>query len=611
MSNITKNQAYIRNFCIIAHIDHGKSTLADRLLEITGAVESRDLREQHLDSMSIERERGITIKAAAARLAFKKSDKEYQLNLIDTPGHADFGHEVLRSFSACEGALLIVDATQGVQAQTVANTWRAIEHGLDIVPVINKIDMTSAEVQRVSGEIEKEFTFKQEEILTVSAKLGTGLHSLFDAIVDKIKPPSGNQLSNLRAIVFDSEYDSYKGIMVHIKVVDGSVQQGQPILFMRTGCQTVAKSIGYFQPKPIKTSQISTGEVGFIMTGVKDINQVRVGDTVTLAQSPAVTPLPSLDKSKPMVFSGIYPTGSNDYTDIRDALGKLKLTDDSVTYEPESSAALGFGYRCGFLGTLHMEVVTERLERDYGVSVITTAPSVEYQVVLKNQTSVIIDNPSKMPNLATIKEIREPWTSLSIIVPSKYTGTVMEIVMARRGSFLDMEYLQVSSSQIENLQSSRVVIRFEVPLAEIISGINDTLKSATSGYTSMEYKIIEQRPGKLVKLDILVNREPVDAFSMLTHRDNAFAKGKELVGMLKELIPRQMFEVPIQAAIGGKILARENIKALRKNVLAKCYGGDVTRKRKLLETQAKGKKKMKMIGKVEVPQEAFMAVLKI
>ena len=606
----TDNQNFIRNFCIIAHIDHGKSTLADRLLEMTGAVTARNLLAQHLDSMSIERERGITIKAAAARLTYFDEGQEFTLNLIDTPGHVDFGHEVLRSISTCEGALLIVDATQGVQAQTLANTWLAIEHGLDIIPVLNKMDVPSAEPDRVMGEMEKEFGFKPDEILKVSAKTGDGFDQLIHAIVERIRPPSGCPTGKLRAVIFDSVYDSYRGVVVYVRVVDGILEQGKRLRLMNSDKETISKSTGYFLPAPVETSPIYTGEVGFVVTGIKRIKDVQVGDTITLVSAPAAEPLPNLGKSKPTVYSGVYPTGGSDYSELRDALDRLKLTDASVVYEPESSTALGFGFRCGFLGTLHMEVVAERLEREYGVSVILTAPSVEYQVLLSDGSDMMVGNPSKMPDFGRISEVREPWVAVSIIVPSKYTGTVMELLTNRRGKFIDMEYLQ-SESTYGLSRESRVVIRFEAPLAEIIADFHDSLKSSTSGHASMDYRIVEMRQGSLVKLDVLVNKEHVDAFSVITHRDSAQHKGRELVGLLKELIPRQMFEVPIQAAIGGRILARENIKALRKNVLAKCYGGDVTRKRKLLERQAEGKKKMKMIGRVEVPQEAFMAVLKL
>ena len=605
-------QENIRNFCIIAHIDHGKSTLADRLLQATGAVSESDLQEQHLDSMAVERERGITVKAATARIIYSDGGQQFCLNLIDTPGHVDFNYEVIRSIAACEGALLVVDAAQGVQAQTVANTWLALERGLDIIPVVNKIDLPAAEPTRVSAEICSEFGFTQNDIVHVSAKTGAGLDILFKRVVAEIRPPVGDTDTVLRAMIFDSSYDSFRGVIANVRVVEGTLPSGAKLVTVGSRRECEAQSVGVLTPTPVTVPRLSAGEVGFVVTGLKSVKDLQVGDTLTLKSDPAKEALPSTRAQTPSVFAGIYPAGESTYVELREALDKLSLTDGSVTFEPESSAALGFGFRCGFLGALHMEVVSQRIEQEYSVDVIATAPSVEYEVLLTDGSKLQVGNPSKMPDPVYIREIREPWATVSVIAPSRYLGPVMEQMSARRGQLIDMDYLQLNKGKnSESGSFDRVSIRFEAPISELLTDFHDSLKAATSGYASMSYKVTDKRPEKLVKLDILVNHEPVDALSLITHKSKAEVKGRKLVTLLKGMIPRQMFEVPIQAAIGGHILARENIKALRKNVLAKCYGGDVTRKRKLLARQAAGKKKMKMIGSVEVPQEAFMAALKL
>ena len=616
-------QDHVRNFCIIAHIDHGKSTLADRLIELTGTVSARNMTEQHLDTMELERERGITIKAQAVRLQYTAADGiDYQLNLIDTPGHVDFSYEVSRSLAACEGALLLVDATQGIQAQTLANVYLALEHDLEIIPVINKLDLPAAQRERVLIELEQAFGYKQEEVLGISAKTGDGVRELLEQVVIRVAAPGGDADAPLRALIFDSKYDQYKGVIAYVRAMHGSLKSGERIRLMSTGVEADVLETGFFSPVMEKTGGLQTGEVGYVATGLKDVKAVRVGDTMTLAANPAAEPLPGYTPQRPMVFTGIFPTEAEDYPELRDALDKLQLNDAALVFEPESSAALGFGFRCGFLGLLHMDIVQERLEREYGLGLIATAPSVSYEVLLKNGEIITIDNPSKLPDNNQLAEIYEPWVNITIISPSRYIGPIMELVTAKRGEYKKMEYLESTSDSggsankpgngDTSTRDARVMLEYDIPLSEILVEFHDKLKSVTQGYASMDYSMIDGRAADLVKLDVLVNHEPVDALSMITHRGEAAAYGRALTSKLKELIPRQMFAVPIQAAIGGKIVARTNVKALRKNVLAKCYGGDVTRKRKLLEKQKKGKKRrMKMVGSIEVPQEAFMAVLQL
>ncbi|MGA0275983.1 MAG: translation elongation factor 4 [Dehalococcoidia bacterium] len=605
-------QQHVRNFCIIAHIDHGKSTLADRLIEITCAVSARNITDQHLDTMELEQERGITIKAQAIRLSYDADDgTEYQLNLIDTPGHVDFSYEVSRSLAACEGAVLLVDATQGIQAQTLANVYLALEHDLEIIPVINKLDLPAAEPERVMTELEQAFGFKPEEILKVSAKTGEGVHDLLERIVGLVEPPTGDEDEPLRALIFDSKYDQFKGVVDYVRVMHGKLGKNAKIRLMGTGSEADVLETGYFSPVLEKTNGLMTGEVGYVATGLKDVRSVSVGDTMTLAAEPASDPLSGYEPQNPMVFTGIYPTEGEDYPELREALEKLRLNDAALVFEAESSAALGFGFRCGFLGLLHMDVIQERLEREFGLGLIATAPSVSYEVLLKDGEIITIDNPSKLPENQQYDEIYEPWVNMTIVSPSRYIGAIMELVTTKRGEYKKMEYLE-SVAEDDNNRSARVLLEYDIPLSEILVDFHDKLKSGTQGYASMDYSMIDNRPADLVKLDVLVNHEPVDALSMITHRDEAASQGRALASKLKELIPRQMFAVPIQAAIGGKIVARTNVKALRKNVLAKCYGGDVSRKRKLLEQQKKGKKRrMKMVGSIEVPQEAFMAVLSL
>ena len=613
------DKSFIRNFCIIAHIDHGKSTLADRLMQITGTVESRDLTEQHLDTMDLERERGITIKAQAVRLSYTAKDgNQYELNLIDTPGHVDFTYEVSRSLAACEGVLLLVDAAQGIQAQTMANVYLAMEHDLAIIPVINKLDLPAAEPERVSTEIEQSFGFQESDIYRVSAKTGEGVADLLEAIVKQVEPPRGEPEAPLRALIFDSRYDSYKGVVAYVRVVDGELKADEPAQLMGTGVTADILETGYFSPSPQKSGGLSTGQVGYTATGLKNVRDCRVGDTLTARRRPATAPLDGYRPLKSMVFSGLYPSDGESYPELRDALEKLQLNDPALVFEPESSAALGFGFRCGFLGLLHMDVIQERLEREYDQNLIATAPSVNYQVTLTDNSEAEVDNPSRMPPAQNISDVREPWVEISIIAPSRYIGPIMELVTGRRGEFQNMEYLQASASAIgsdgpseAHARDARVHLEYEAPLSEILVDFHDQLKARTQGYASMDYSLIDYRSAELVKLDVMVNQAPVDALSLITHRGEALPQGRKLARKLKELIPRQMFEVPIQAAIGNRVIARETVKALRKNVLAKCYGGDVTRKRKLLEQQAEGKKRLKKIGKVEVPQEAFMAVLRL
>ena len=612
------SQSNVRNFCIIAHIDHGKSTLADRLIEITGAVSARNMTEQHLDTMELEQERGITIKAQAVRLQFTARDGvDYQLNLIDTPGHVDFSYEVSRSLAACEGAVLLVDATQGIQAQTIANVYLALEHDLEIIPVINKLDIPAAQPDRVMTELEQTFGCTESEVLQISAKTGDGVNDLLERVVEKVDPPGGVSDDPLRALIFDSKYDQFKGVVAYVRAMHGSLGSSDRVRLMGTNVETEVLETGFFSPVLEKTSGLRTGEVGYVATGLKDVKSVRVGDTMTLSSNPATEPLAGYAPQSPMVFTGIFPTEGEDYPELRDALEKLQLNDAALVFEPESSAALGFGYRCGFLGLLHMDIVQERLEREYGLNLIATAPSVSYEVLLKEGEILTVDNPSRLPENNAYDEILEPWVNITIVSPARYIGVIMELVTGKRGEYKKIEYLEsvVAKTSADDNASSRdgrVMLEYDMPLSEILVDFHDKLKSGTQGYASMDYSKIDNRPADLVKLDVLVNHEPVDALSMITHRNEAASSGRLLASKLKELIPRQMFAVPIQAAIGGKIVARTNVKALRKNVLAKCYGGDVTRKRKLLEQQKKGKKRrMKMVGSIEVPQEAFMAVLSV
>ncbi len=599
---------HIRNFCIIAHIDHGKSTLADRLMQHTGAVDERDMVEQLLDSMELERERGITIKAQAVRLTYTPpSGVPHQLNLIDTPGHVDFSYEVSRSLAACEGALLVVDAAQGIQAQTLANIYLAMENDLEIIPVVNKIDLDVAEPERVAGEVAQTFGFNDDEIIFASAKDGTGIPEILDAIVQRIPPPEGDSDAPLRALIFDSKYDPYKGAIAYLRVIDGTAPAGSRLKIMSNGRTSEALEVGVFTPQPTPVPQLASGEVGYIATGLKSVGDAPVGDTLTTAVNGAQQPLIGYQALKPMVFAGLYPADGGDYLEMRAALEKLQLNDAALTFQPETSVALGSGFRCGFLGLLHMDIVQERLEREYDLNILATSPSVAYQVTRTDGETFQIDSPAQLPETSRIDEIREPWLDLSIIAPANYIGPVMELVRGRRGEYKRMEYMQNDATS----NTPRVLMEFAVPLAEVLTDFYDNLKAHTQGYASMDYTLAGYRPGKLAKVDILVNSEPVDALSIITHRDNAYNQGRQLVKQLRELIPRQLFEVPVQAAIGRKIIARETIRALRKDVLAKCYGGDVTRKRKLLQRQAEGKKRMKRVGSVEIPQEAFLSILKV
>ena len=604
----------IRNFCIIAHIDHGKSTLADRLLQVTGTVDPKDMVEQLLDTMDLERERGITIKAQAVRMAYTaRTGQRYQLNLIDTPGHVDFSYEVSRSLSASEGAILVVDASQGIQAQTMANVYLAMERDLSIIPVVNKVDLDVAEPQRVSREIQNAFGFGADEIIFASAKEGTGVIDVLEAIVSRLPSPVGKESDPLRALIFDSKYDPYKGVIAYVRVFDGAVPSGSRLRLMSTGSESDALEVGFFGPEPTRTDVLAAGEVGYVATGLKSVGDAPVGDTITLARQSAPSPLGGYRPQKPMVFAGLYPADGEDYLALRDALEKLKLNDAALVYQPESSLALGSGYRCGFLGLLHMDVVQERLEREYDLNLLATSPSVAYEAVLTDGTVQEISNPSRLPPQQRIAEIREPWLDLSIVTPSTFIGTVMELVNSRRGGYKRMEYLQQDGAPQgdDNSTGVRVLIEYGVPLSEVLVDFYDQLKARTQGYASMDYSFAGYRPGDVVRLDILVNGEPVDALSAIVHRDRAYHHGRELVSKLKELIPRQLFEVPIQASIGNRVIAKETIKSLRKDVLAKIYGGDVTRKRKLLEKQAAGKKRMKRVGRVEIPQEAFLSILKM
>jgi len=601
------DRARIRNFCIIAHIDHGKSTLADRFLEITGLIGSgRGERvEQVLDSMELEREKGVTIKAKAVRLPYRADDGiDYELNLIDTPGHVDFSYEVSRALAACEGAILVVDATQGIQAQTVANVYVALEHNLTIVPVVNKIDLPSADPEGVAREISDMIGFRRDEVLTASAKEGTGTREILEACVQRVPAPGGDERAPLRALVFDSKYDSYKGVIAYIRVVDGAVEADHQLHLMATDRDVDVLEVGVFRPGMVMEPRLSTGEVGYVATGLKDVRDCRVGDTLTDAMNPAKEQLPGYNQAKPMVFAGLFPTQPNDYAALREALERLQLV------------ALGPGYRCGFLGLLHMEIVQERLEREYGLDLLMTAPSVEYQVRRTNGEEIVIDNPADLPAPNEVSEIREPWMRISVVCPHRYIGSVMDVVTTRRGEFQKMDYLQGAAREEQSRDKEaygegRVIIEYLIPLSEILIDFYDQLKSVTQGYASLDYHFSHYTPAKLVKLDILVNGAPVDALSLITHGEKAAQQGRALVQKLRSLIPRQMFDVPIQAAIGGRIVSRETVRAMRKNVLAKCYGGDVTRKRKLLEKQKEGKKRMKRVGNVEIPQEAFLAVLRL
>ena len=592
---------HVRNFCIIAHIDHGNSTLADRLLEATGTIAERDMQDQLMDTMDIERERGITIKLNAARMNYKAEDgKDYILNLIDTPGHVDFSYEVSRSLAACEGALLIVDATQGVEAQTLSNVYLAIEQNLEIIPVINKIDLPSADVERVKEEIEEVLGIDASMAIPVSAKTGEGIDKVLEAVVNFVPPPQDTSDKPLRALVFDSAYDPYLGTLCFFKVIDGNIKLGDKVKFMASGKEYEIVELGYLNPKRVPVQELKTGDVGYIAGSIKELTRF-VGDTVTLAETPAAEPLPGYKEALPMVFSGMYPVDNDDYQDLKEALEKLKLNDSSITFEPETSSALGFGFRCGFLGMLHMEIAQERLEREYDLSIVTTAPSVVYRVHKTNGEVVEIDNPANLPAAQYRDFIEEPYVKVNIIAPNDYTGTLMDLAQSKRGIFINMHYID----------KIRVDLEYEIPLSEVIVDFYDQLKSRTKGYASMDYEFKEYKRSDLVKLDIMLAGEVVDALSAIVHKDNAFYIGQKLTAKLKDIIPRQMFEVPIQAAYGGRIIARTNIKALRKSVLDKCYGGDISRKRKLLEKQKKGKKRMKAIGRVEVPQEAFMAVLSL
>ncbi len=594
-------QENIRNFSIIAHIDHGKSTLADRILEETGAITEREKQDQLLDNMDIERERGITIKLNAVQLKYHYNNEDYILHLIDTPGHVDFNYEVSRSLAACEGAILVVDAAQGIEAQTLANLYLALDNNLSIIPVINKIDLPNADVDKVTKELEDTFGFNKNEIILTSAKNGIGIKELIHAIIEKIPAPTGDINKPLQALIFDSFYDPYRGVVVLIRVVNGKVKVGDKIKLMATQKVEEVVELGVNAPKEIKKEELVAGEVGYLCASIKDISDIKVGDTITLNNNPAKDILPGYKPMKPMVFSGIYPIETSKYPDLREALEKLKLNDASLEFTPETSKALGFGFRCGFLGLLHLEIIKERIEREFNINLIVTSPSVVYEVTLTDDSIINIDSPSKMPDKVKIKDIKEPYIKTSIFVPSDYIGPIMELCQDKRGNYISMEYLD----------KTRVNIHYEIPLSEIVYDFFDRLKSISKGYASFDYDLIGYKSSDLVKMDILLNGEVVDALSVIVHKDFAYKRGRNIVETLRKMIPRQQFEVPVQASIGNKVIARETIKAVRKDVLAKCYGGDVSRKRKLLEKQKEGKKRMKMVGRVEIPEEAFLAVLKV
>ena len=596
------DQNKIRNFSIIAHIDHGKSTLADRILELTDTVSSREMHDQLLDSMELEQERGITIKLNAVQLLYKAKDgNEYTFHLIDTPGHVDFTYEVSRSLAACEGAVLVVDAAQGVEAQTLANVYLAIDNDLEIIPILNKIDLPNADPEKYKKEIEDVVGLDTSNIVYTSAKNGIGIEDLLEEIVKSVPAPSGDPKKPLKALIFDSYYDQYRGVMISVRIFDGEVKVGEKIRFMANGSDYEVIELGINSPKEIKKNKLSAGEVGWISASIKNIQDIQVGDTITLTNNPTPEPLPGYKKQKPVVFSGIYPIDSAKYNDLREALEKLQLSDSSLEFEPETSQALGFGFRCGFLGLLHMEIIQERLEREYNLELIATAPSVVYEVIKTNKEKSIVENPTKLPEPQVIEKILEPYVKANIMVPTDYVGNIMDLCQKKRGTYINMNYID----------ETRVTIEYEMPLGEIVFDFFDQLKSITKGYASFDYDMIGYKENKLVKLDILINGEVVDALATIMHKDFAYSRGKVVIEKLKEIIPRQQFEVPIQAAIGNKIIARTNIKAMRKNVLAKCYGGDVSRKRKLLEKQKQGKKRMKQVGSVEIPQEAFVAVLSV
>jgi len=591
----------IRNFCIIAHVDHGKSTLADRMLQITHTISDREMVEQVLDSMDLEREKGVTIKASAVRMYYDFQGKKYELNLIDTPGHVDFNYEVSRALEACEGAVLVVDATQGVEAQTLANLYLAIESNLAILPVINKIDLASARPDEAAEEIEALIGTPAESVIRVSAKEGVNVEQLLDAIVEQIPAPKGNEEAPLQALIFDSHYDSYKGVVAYIRVVNGVIDMNSPLRLMATNSDLKPVEVGIFSPGMVPTGILRAGDVGYIATGFKSVKECRVGDTLTLSTNPAHSPLPGYRHPKPMVFAGIYPVEGEDYDQLKEALEKLQLNDASLTFDPETSQALNFGFRCGFLGLFHMEIIQERIEREYDLDIVVTAPSVEYEVQMKTGEVELISSPAALPEEGLIEEVREPWMRLEIITPTDFYGTIMDLVTGRRGTFISQDYPA----------PKRVQLNYDIPLSELIVDFFDDLKSRTRGYASMDYHFLEYRPGNLVKLEVLVDEEPVDALAAIVHKEDAYHKGQALVTKLKALIPRQLFDVPVQASASGRVISRATVKAMRKDVLAKCYGGDITRKKKLLEKQKKGKRRMKMVGNVEIPQEAFMAVLKL
>jgi len=591
------NQKNIRNFSIIAHIDHGKSTLADRILELTGAITERERQDQLLDNMDLERERGITIKLNAVELNYKG----HTLHLIDTPGHVDFNYEVSRSLAACEGAILVVDAAQGIEAQTLANLYLALDSNLTIIPVINKIDLPNADIEKVTKELEDTLGFSKDEIILTSAKNGIGIEDLVDAVIERVPNPIGDENKPLQALIFDSFYDPYRGVVALIRVVNGKIKVGDKIKLMSTDKVEDVVELGINNPKEVKQQYLTAGQVGYICASIKDISDIQVGDTITLASNPAKEKLPGYKEMKPMVFSGIYPIETSKYPDLREALEKLKLNDASLEFTPETSKALGFGFRCGFLGLLHMEIIKERIEREFGINLIVTSPSVVYEITLTDGSVINIDSPSKMPDKVKIQDIKEPYIRTSIFVPSNYIGPIMELCQDKRGNYISMEYLD----------KTRVNIHYEIPLSEIVYDFFDKLKSISKGYASFDYELIGYKSSDLVKMDILLNGEVIDALSVIVHKDFAYKRGKVIVETLRKLIPRQQFEVPVQASLGNKVIARETIKAVRKDVLAKCYGGDVSRKRKLLEKQKEGKKKMKMVGRVEIPEEAFLAVLKV